>query len=126
MSVTPSAAASPLTVTINPGETASAPPSITGFGFNVATQALVVTFSDGSQQDIPGFAAAIAESLGGASLAVLDADGNLILGGKPRFGANAAGNLAIATPLPVQGVNGYNPVTGSGEFYINGSSVSEA
>ncbi|CAI9120450.1 hypothetical protein [Brytella acorum] len=124
MSTTASSASSPVTVSITPGQTPASPPSITQISFNGTTGALVFTFSDGTQQNVLGFAAAVAASLGGASLAVLDTNGALLLGGKPRFGVDADGALTCPTPLP-DTTNGFVPVAGSTVIYLNGSGPME-
>nr|WP_294918282.1 hypothetical protein [uncultured Neokomagataea sp.] len=120
MSISISNAAAPASVTIQNGSVPDASPTVVSAAFNAQTAQLVLTMSDGSQVPVTGFAAALAQSLGGASLAVLDGNGALMLGGKPRFGVSAAGNLTVPTPLPDTS-NGYNPVTGTGELYQNGS-----
>ncbi|MBR0559486.1 hypothetical protein [Neokomagataea anthophila] len=112
--------AAPAAVTVQNGATPDTAPTIVSAAFNPQTAQLVLTMSDGSQVPIAGFAAALAQSLGGISLAVLDSNGALILGGKPRFGVSSAGNLTVPTPLPDTS-NGYAPATGSGELYQNGS-----
>jgi len=124
MSASASSASNPVTVDITPGQTPSAPPAMKSIAFNPATQLLVFTLTDGSQITVSGFAAAIAQSLGGNSLAVLDDDGALLLGGKPRLGVSAAGNLTMPTPLPDTS-DGYTVVGGSTEIYLNGSGPME-
>jgi len=114
----------PISVEVYPGSTPPAPPAITGFAFDAETGSLQVSFSDGSSLPIPGLAAAIAQSLGGAQLAIVDTNGSLLLGGKPRWGVSPAGNLTAPTPLP-DTTDGYTPVAGSGEVYLDGSGPME-
>ncbi|KXV50821.1 hypothetical protein AD945_01190 [Gluconobacter albidus] len=112
----------PMTVEIIPGQALPQAPAIQSAAYNPATQCVVLTFSDGSQIPITGFAEAIASSLGGVSLAVLDANGALMLGGKPRLGVSGAGNLTLPTPLP-DSTAGYTPVPGSNEVYSQAGSL---
>ncbi|GAJ30023.1 hypothetical protein [Acidomonas methanolica] len=115
---------SPISVTISPGQAGAGAPTVTSIVLDQATGALVFTFSDGSQVSAEGLPAALAQYLGGASLAVLDDAGALMLGGKPRLGVSADGNLTMPTPLP-DTTTGYVPVSGSGEVYLNGSGPME-
>lgn len=120
MDVSVNNTAAPAVVTVQNGSVPDAVPTIVSAVFNAKTAQLVLMMSDGAQVPITGFAAALAQSLGGNSLAVLDINGALILGGKPRFGVSSIGNLTVPTPLPDTS-NGYAPATGSGELYQNGS-----
>ncbi|EHH69533.1 baseplate J/gp47 family protein [Gluconobacter morbifer] len=72
-----------------------------------------------------GGVAGLAQSLNGASLAVLDANGSLILGGKPRLGVSGEGNLTLPTPLPDSTAN-YTPVSGTNEIYSQAGSLGVA
>lgn len=120
MSVTPVDAATPAKVMIVQGQTPDAPPRVVAAAFNAQTGQFVLTMSDDTQIPVTGFAAALAQSLGGHTLAVVDDNGALILGGKPRLGVSAKGNLTVPTPLPDTS-DGYEPIEGSGELYQNGS-----
>ena len=110
----------PVSVNVFPGQTPPAPPGISGISFDKVAGNLLFTFSDGTEKAVPGLAEAIASALGGATLAVLDENGALVLGGKPRLGVSQNGNLACLTALP-DTTDGYDPVSGNGELYLNGS-----
>ncbi|GBR09539.1 hypothetical protein [Gluconobacter frateurii] len=120
MSVDVNNSAGVAAVTVSPGGTPDATAQVTAIGFNATTGELVFSYSDGTQVPVTGLAEGIAQSLGGASLAVLDKNGALLLGGKPRLGVSEAGNLTVPTALP-DTATGYDPVTGSGELYQNGT-----
>ncbi|MFT9448443.1 hypothetical protein [Gluconobacter japonicus] len=120
MSVNVNNSAGVAAVTVTPGGTPDASAQVTSIAFNATTGKLVFSYSDGTQVPVGGLAEAIARSLSGASLAVLDENGALLLGGKPRLGVSASGNLTVPTPLP-DTTDGYDPVTGSGELYQNGT-----
>lgn len=64
----------------------------------------------------------IAQSLGGALLAVLNGDGPLILGGKPQLGISKAGNLTLPT-LVRDSTTDYTPVFGTSEVYSRAGSL---
>lgn len=125
MSSAVSSSASPVVVNIAPGNSPPAAPTITSAAYNADSQQIVLTFSDGSQVPIVGFAAALAQSLGGTSLAVLDINGALVLGGKPRLGISGAGNLTLPTPLPDSTAD-YTPVAGTNEIYSQAGSLGVA
>ncbi|KXV00292.1 hypothetical protein AD929_11720 [Gluconobacter potus] len=125
MSVTAESTSTPAAVTVASGSAQDAAPTVSAIGFNAETAELVFTFSDGSQIPVPGLAAAIAQSLGGASLAVLDDEGSLILGGKPRLGISSAGNLTLPTPVPDSTAD-YTPVSGTNEVYSQAGSLGVA
>ncbi|KXV22998.1 hypothetical protein [Gluconobacter oxydans] len=115
----------PVVVNIAPGNSPPAAPTITAAAYNAASQQIVLTFSNGSEVPITGFAAALAQSLGENSLAVLDATGALVLGGKPRLGVSGSGNLTLPTPLP-DSTAGYDPIPGTNEIYSQAGSVGVA
>ncbi|MBF0858785.1 hypothetical protein HKD24_06105 [Gluconobacter sp. LMG 31484] len=125
MSVDATSNSTPAAVTVSSGSAQDAAPTITAIGFNADTAELVFTFSDGSQISVTGLAEAIAQSLGGASLAVLDVGGSLILGGKPRLGISGAGNLTLPTPVPDSTAD-YTPVSGTNEIYSQAGSLGVA
>ncbi|MEW9272997.1 hypothetical protein [Gluconobacter oxydans] len=125
MSLSVSSSNSPVVVNIAPGNSPPAAPTITSAAYNAESQQIVLTFSDGSQVPILGFAGALAQSLGGNSLAVLDENGSLILGGKPRLGISSAGNLTLPTPVPDSTAD-YTPVSGTNEVYSQAGSLGVA
>lgn len=100
-------------------------PTVSAIGFNAETAELIFIYSDGSHIPVPGLAAVIAQSLGGASLAALDGDRPLILGGKPRLGISSAGNLTLPTSVPDSTAD-YTPVSGTNEVYSQTGSLGVA
>lgn len=125
MTLAVSSSNAPVVINIAPGNSPPAAPTITAAAYNTESQQIFLTFSGGSEVPIVGFAAALAQSLGGNSLAVLDATGALVLGGKPQLGISGSGNLTVPTPLP-DSTAGYDPIPGKNEIYSQAGSVGVA